>query len=147
LVIEAALIAGDVAPGLLRKYFGFLRWRGHDAALWQRLVEEANARRAAGSLEHVALRAYDRDAAAVRATLDHAARGGFERRVHAERRDLSDLPAAPAARGLVVVNPPYGERIGEVAELAETYGLLGRQLRESFLGWQAAVLTGNPPLG
>ena len=54
LVIEAALMAADVAPGLLRTYFGFLRWRGHDAALWQQLLDEANARRAAGSLEHVA---------------------------------------------------------------------------------------------
>jgi 23S rRNA (guanine2445-N2)-methyltransferase / 23S rRNA (guanine2069-N7)-methyltransferase len=147
LVIEAALIAADVAPGLLRGYFGFLRWRGHDAALWQRLLAEANERRAAGSLAHVALRAYDRDAGAVRATLDNAARAGFARLVHAERRELADLPPAPTARGLVVVNPPYGERIGEVTQLAETYALLGRKLRENFLGWQAAVLTGNPPLG
>ena len=147
LVIEAALIAADVAPGLLRTYFGFLRWRGHDAALWQRLIDEANARRAAGSLEHVALRAYDRDPAAVRSTLDNAARAGFAKLVHAERRDLADLPPAPAPRGLVVVNPPYGERIGEVTGLAETYALLGRKLRETFLGWQAAVFTGNPPLG
>ena len=120
LVIEAALIAADVAPGLLRTYFGFLRWRGHDAPLWQQLLEEANARRGAGSIEHVALRAYDRDPAAVRATLDNTARAGFARLVHAERRDLADLPPAPAPRGLVVVNPPYGERIGEVTELAET---------------------------
>jgi 23S rRNA (guanine2445-N2)-methyltransferase / 23S rRNA (guanine2069-N7)-methyltransferase len=147
LVIEAALIAADVAPGLLRRYFGFLRWRGHDAALWQTLLDEANARRAAGSLAHVALRAYDRDPGAVRATLDNAARAGFARIVHAEKRDLADLPPAPAPRGLVVVNPPYGERIGDVTELAETYALLGRKLREQFVGWQAAVFTGNPPLG
>ncbi len=83
----------------------------------------------------------------MRATLDNAARAGFGRLVHAERRELADLPPAPAPRGLVVVNPPYGERIGEVTELAETYALLGRKLRETFLGWQAAVFTGNPPLG
>jgi 23S rRNA (guanine2445-N2)-methyltransferase / 23S rRNA (guanine2069-N7)-methyltransferase len=83
----------------------------------------------------------------VRATLDNAARAGFAKLVHAERRDLADLPPAPAPRGLVVVNPPYGERIGEVTELAETYALLGRKLREQFVGWQAAVFTGNPPLG
>jgi 23S rRNA (guanine2445-N2)-methyltransferase / 23S rRNA (guanine2069-N7)-methyltransferase len=147
LVIEAALIAGDVAPGILRSYFGLLRWRGHDAALWQRLREEADERRAAGSTAHVALRAYDRDAAAVRATLDNAARAGFGGVIHAERRALEDLPAAPAPRGLVVVNPPYGERLGEVNELQAVYALLGKKLREGFLGWQAAVFTGNPPLG
>ena len=147
LVIEAALLAGDVAPGLLRSYFGLLRWRGHDAPLWQRLLDEANERRAAGSVAHVALRAYDRDAAAVRATLENAARAGFARLIHAERRELAELPPAPAARGLVVVNPPYGERLGEVDQLKEVYALLGQKLREIFLGWQAAVLTGNPPLG
>jgi 23S rRNA (guanine2445-N2)-methyltransferase / 23S rRNA (guanine2069-N7)-methyltransferase len=147
LVIEAALIAGDVAPGLLRVYFGLLRWRGHDAALWQRLLDEATARRAAASTAHVSLRAYDRDAAAVRATLENAARAGFARLVHAERRELADLPPAAAARGLVVVNPPYGERLGDANELRRVYALLGQKLREGFPGWQAAVFTGNPPLG
>jgi 23S rRNA (guanine2069-N7)-methyltransferase / 23S rRNA (guanine2445-N2)-methyltransferase len=147
LVIEGALIAGDVAPGLSRSYFGLLRWREHDAALWQRLLDEANERRAAGNVAHVAFRAYDREAAAVRATLENAARAGFARLIHAERCELADLPPAPAARGLVVVNPPYGERLGEVDALKEVYALLGRKLREGFRGWQAAVLTGNPPLG
>jgi 23S rRNA (guanine2445-N2)-methyltransferase / 23S rRNA (guanine2069-N7)-methyltransferase len=147
LAIEAALIAGDVAPGILRNYFGFLGWLGHDAALWQRLVAEAQERRAAGSVAHVALRAYDRDAGAVRATLDNAARAGFGRVLHAERRELADLPEAPAPRGLVAVNPPYGERLGDVETLAPVYALLGKQLRERYVGWQAAVFTGNPPLG
>jgi len=147
LVIEAALIAADVAPGILRAYFGFLGWRGHDAALWQRLLVEAAERRAAARIEHVALRAYDRDAGAVRATLENAARAGFAGRLHAERRDLADLPSAPAPRGLVAVNPPYGERLGEAQQLAAVYELLGKQLRERFVGWQAAVFTGNPPLG
>ncbi len=147
LAIEAALIAGDVAPGLLRQYFGFLGWRGHDAALWQRLEAEAAERRNAASIEHVALHAYDRDARAVRATLENAARAGFERRIHAERRELEDLPPAPAPHGLLAVNPPYGERLGDEAALAELYALLGRKIREGYVGWQAAVLTGNPPLG
>ena len=77
----------------------------------------------------------------------NAARAGFARLIHAEKRDVADLPPSPAPRGLVVVNPPYGERIGEVTELTETYALLGRKLREQFVGWQAAVFTGNPPLG
>jgi 23S rRNA (guanine2445-N2)-methyltransferase / 23S rRNA (guanine2069-N7)-methyltransferase len=147
LAIEAALIAADVAPGSLRNEFGFLRWRGHDAALWQRLLAEAAERRAAAKIERVVLRAYDRDAGAVRATLENAVRAGFAKHVHAERRELADLPGPPAPRGLLAVNPPYGERLGEGDALQGVYALLGDKLRELYVGWQAAVLTGNPPLG
>jgi 23S rRNA (guanine2445-N2)-methyltransferase / 23S rRNA (guanine2069-N7)-methyltransferase len=147
LAIEAALIAGDVAPGLLRNQFGFLGWRGHDEALWQRVLTEAAERRAAARIDRVVLRAYDRDAGAVRATLDNATRAGFAKHVHAERRELADLPAAPTARGLLAVNPPYGERLGEGDALQQVYALLGEKLKTGYLGWQAAVLTGNPPLG
>ncbi len=147
LAIEAALIAGDTAPGLLRNEFGFLRWRGHDKAFWQRLLTEAAERRAARRLERFVFRAYDRDSAAVRATLENAARAGLAKHVHAERKELADLPAAPAPRGLIAANPPYGERLGEAEALAETYALLGEKLKTGYVGWQAAVLTGNPPLG
>ncbi|HEY9182406.1 MAG TPA: bifunctional 23S rRNA (guanine(2069)-N(7))-methyltransferase RlmK/23S rRNA (guanine(2445)-N(2))-methyltransferase RlmL, partial [Gammaproteobacteria bacterium] len=94
-----------------------------------------------------AFRAYDKDAAAVRATLDNATRAGFAKVIHAERRELKDLPAAPAPHGLVAVNPPYGERLGETEMLAPLYALLGEKLKQNFVGWQAAVFTGNPPLG
>lgn len=147
LAIEAALIAGDVAPGLLRNAFGFLRWRGHDEAAWQRLVDEAAGRRAAGRGDGIVFRAYDRDAAAVRATLENAARAGLAKRIHGERRELAELPPAPTPRGLVAVNPPYGERLGDVRALEATYKLLGEKLKSGYVGWQAAVLTGNPPLG
>jgi 23S rRNA (guanine2445-N2)-methyltransferase / 23S rRNA (guanine2069-N7)-methyltransferase len=147
LAIEAALIAGDVAPGSLRNDFGFLRWRGHDESVWQHLLTEAAARRAAGRSERVLFRAYDRDSSAVRATLENAARAGFGKQLHAERRELADLPAAPTVHGLLAVNPPYGERIGDTEALRSVYELLGAKLREGYVGWQAAVLTGNPPLG
>jgi 23S rRNA (guanine2445-N2)-methyltransferase / 23S rRNA (guanine2069-N7)-methyltransferase len=147
LAIEAALIAGDVAPGLLRNEFGFLRWRGHDEAAWQRLLTEAAERRAERRIDGFIFRAYDRDAAAVRATLENAVRAGFAKHIHAERRELAELPAAPAPRGLIAANPPYGERLGEEESLKETYSLLGEKLKEGYVGWQAAILTGNPPLG
>ena len=147
LCIEAALIAGDVAPGLERERFGFSRWRGHDAELWGRLLDEARQRRAAARIEHVAIRGYDRDRAAVEAARANAAAAGVGEPVVIERRELGELPDAPAPRGLVAVNPPYGERLGEQRELAPLYARLGEVLRTRFAGWHAAVLTGNPPLG
>jgi 23S rRNA (guanine2445-N2)-methyltransferase / 23S rRNA (guanine2069-N7)-methyltransferase len=147
LCIEAALIAGDIAPGLLRERFGFSRWRGHDAAVWQRLVEEARDRRAGARWSNVIIRGYDHDAAAARAARENAETAGLAERVTIEQHAIDDLPPAPAGRGLVAVNPPYGERLGEQRQLVPLYAALGRALRERFLGWQAAVLTGNPPLG
>ncbi len=147
LPIEAALIAGDVAPGMLRGRFGFSRWRGHDAACWQRLLEEAVARRAAGRVAPGRIAGFDRDASAVRVAADNAERAGLKGVVEFRRCELAALPAAPAESGLLAVNPPYGERMGSDGELEALYALLGEKLREGYVGWQAAVFTGNPPLG
>jgi len=150
LPIEAALMAADVAPGLLRPYFGFLGWRRHDPELWQRLLAEAEARRSEGLLRLPAIVGYDTDPAAVRIAWGNLERAGLTGRVHFERRGVDGLlPPSPAqgTAGLLVANPPYGERLGEVAELRGLYRTLGARLREGFLGWHAAVFTGNPDLG
>jgi 23S rRNA (guanine2445-N2)-methyltransferase / 23S rRNA (guanine2069-N7)-methyltransferase len=145
-VIEAALIAVDIAPGSMREYFGFLRWKKHDSALWRNLKQEAEQRRANAKAPSSALRGYDNDAAAIRAAHENAARTGLQGIVHFERRELSELRCESKTAGLVVTNPPYGERIGDEAKLQDLYALLGKQLRENFVGWKAAVLTGNPPV-
>ena len=147
LPIEAALITGDIAPGMLRQRFGFSRWRGHDAGCWQRLVEEAESRRAAGRIEPGRIFGFDADPAAVRAAGQNAGRAGLQGLVRFARAELADLPPAPAGSGLLATNPPYGERLGQEDELRALYELLGRKLREGYQGWQAAVFTGNPPLG
>ncbi|MGA7800692.1 MAG: bifunctional 23S rRNA (guanine(2069)-N(7))-methyltransferase RlmK/23S rRNA (guanine(2445)-N(2))-methyltransferase RlmL [Gammaproteobacteria bacterium] len=149
LPIEAALMAGDIAPGLLRPYFGFEGWLGHRVELWQRLLEEADERRARGIDRIPPIHGYDADAAAVRATLANIEAAGLRGKVHAERRDLAHLvPVAGRAgrAGLVVVNPPYGQRLGDVESLRPLYAQLGTRLREHFTGWRAAVFTGNPEL-
>jgi 23S rRNA (guanine2445-N2)-methyltransferase / 23S rRNA (guanine2069-N7)-methyltransferase len=147
LVIEAALMALDIAPGLLRSYFGFIGWRGHDRALWQGLVDEARARREATAAKRIVLRGYDNDAAAVRAAIENAERARLRGFVHFERCELDQLVRqSDAATGLLATNPPYGERIGDQERLQGLYQLLGEKLREHFQGWKAAVLTGNPPL-
>jgi len=147
LVIEAAMMALDIAPGLLRSYFGFVGWRGHDRELWQRVVEEARARREATANRRIVLRGYDSDAAAIHAAIENSERAKLRGCVHFERRELEQLVnESDAATGLLVTNPPYGERIGDEERLQALYATLGRKLREQFLGWRAVVLTGNPPL-
>jgi 23S rRNA (guanine2445-N2)-methyltransferase / 23S rRNA (guanine2069-N7)-methyltransferase len=147
LVIEAAMQALDIAPGLLRSYFGFVGWRGHDRELWQRLVDEARGRREATANRRIVLRGYDSDAAAIRAAIENSERAQLRGFVHFERRELGELVRqSEAASGLVATNPPYGERIGDQERLQALYATLGQKLREQFQGWRAAVLTGNPPL-
>jgi 23S rRNA (guanine2445-N2)-methyltransferase / 23S rRNA (guanine2069-N7)-methyltransferase len=142
---EAALIAADAAPALERDYFGFTGWHGHDAALWKSLCEEARARRAARSPRRCIFGS-DIDSDAVRMAIENAAHAGVSDWVHTERRALGDVTRPNSDVGLVVANPPYGERIGAETGLPELYSELGRILREQFKGWHAAILTGNPPL-
>jgi 23S rRNA (guanine2445-N2)-methyltransferase / 23S rRNA (guanine2069-N7)-methyltransferase len=144
LLIEGAMIAADAAPALNREYFGFLGWRGHDAVLWERLKAEAQGRRAANTPTRRILGS-DIDAQAVRISLNNAANAGVAEWIHVERRAVSEL-TRPSDTGLLAVNPPYGERIGAESGLPQLYSELGTVLRERFSGWQAAILTGNPPL-
>jgi len=144
-LIEAALIAADAAPALTRDYFGFTGWRGHQPKLWERLRAEARARRAATVARRCILGS-DVDADAVRMAIENATQAGVSDWLHVEKRALSEVMRPTSDIGLVVTNPPYGERIGAESGLSELYSELGRTLRERFRGWQAAVLTGNPPL-
>jgi len=148
LPIEAALIAADIAPGRGRTYFGFLGWRGHDASLWQRVCAEAVEREIRNPKRLPAIHGYDASAAAARGALANVAQAGLRGRVHIERRALTDCAPLPtrldgAVQGLLVTNPPYGERIGDRAALAELYATLGDTLRRKFMGWTGCVLTGN----
>jgi 23S rRNA (guanine2445-N2)-methyltransferase / 23S rRNA (guanine2069-N7)-methyltransferase len=144
-LIEGALIAADAAPALDREYFGFLKWHGHDAALWARLRAEALARRAARTPKRCILGS-DIDSEAVRMAIANASQAGVADWLHVEKRALVELPRPAGETGLIVANPPYGERIGAESGLPALYSELGSVLRERFQGWQAAILTGNPPL-
>jgi 23S rRNA (guanine2069-N7)-methyltransferase / 23S rRNA (guanine2445-N2)-methyltransferase len=149
LLLEGALLAADIAPGLSRESFGFLRWPGHDPVLWAELLGEARERRAAGLEQLPPLFGCDADPAALRAAQGNAERLGLAGRISLRRSELAQLtnPAPDGPVGLVIANPPYGERLGEVAQLEGLYATLGERLREGFPGWKAAIFTGNPELG
>ncbi|MFM8444947.1 MAG: bifunctional 23S rRNA (guanine(2069)-N(7))-methyltransferase RlmK/23S rRNA (guanine(2445)-N(2))-methyltransferase RlmL [Methylococcus sp.] len=145
LPIEAALMAADVAPGLRRIWFGFLGWRGHAADIWLDLLAEAERRAVAGLSKLPPITGYDADRKAIHHALDNLERAGLRGHVHFERQAVEAArPRQP--RGLVVVNPPYGERLGDEATLEPLYRQLGATLREHFQGWRASVFTGNPEL-
>ena len=145
LCIEAALMAADCPPALLRKRYGFSAWKGHDAAVWERLLREGQERFEAGRQSLPPIEGWDRDSRAVAAARANVRRAGLEGLVRIERRELEDArpPRAAGSRGLVAVNPPYGERLEAGSDLPALYRALGRILKERFAGWQAAVLTGH----
>ncbi|MBZ5710904.1 bifunctional 23S rRNA (guanine(2069)-N(7))-methyltransferase RlmK/23S rRNA (guanine(2445)-N(2))-methyltransferase RlmL [Nannocystis pusilla] len=155
LLIEAAHIACDRAPGLSREYFGFQAWRGHQPAIWSELMTEARARAAIGISKVPPIFGFDGDPAAVKAAIANAARAGLGGRIRVERRELAELVApetGPSGHdrecmGLVATNPPYGERLGVRADMPALYELLGERLRAQFGGWKAAVLAPDLELG
>ncbi len=148
LVIEGALMAADIAPGLLRDRFGFHGWIQHDETCWQRLLSEARIRRDAGLRRLGPLRGYDMDPNAVRASIHHLERAGLAGHAHFERRELAQCrPGRAEDEGLVIVNPPYGERLGTNEALPQLYARLGSVLKERFVGWRAGVFTSDPQLG
>lgn len=148
LLIEGALIAGDSAPGLGRDYFGFLGWKKHQPQIWEPLRQDAQKRSEKGLASLPVLVGYDKDPAAIKIAFDNIERAGLRGKIHVEKRELADFaPNASAKPGLVVTNPPYGERLGEIDELRPLYTLLGERLKQAFKGWRGAMFTGNPELG
>lgn len=146
LVIEAAMIVADIAPGLGRARHGFLALNNADPALWQTLREEALARKAEGLLRLPPLAGQDIDAASLRAARGNAERAGLGGRITWTEADVSTARPVGAAPGLLVANPPYGERLGSEAEIIKLYSLLGANLKQHFGGWKAGIFTGRPDL-
>jgi 23S rRNA (guanine2445-N2)-methyltransferase / 23S rRNA (guanine2069-N7)-methyltransferase len=148
LLIEGALIAADVAPGLLRNYFGLTGWKKHEPQIWQRLIDDARQRREEGMQQLPTIVGYDHNAEAVKIAFENIEKAGFRGKIHVEKRELAIFsPKLKEKPGLIIVNPPYGERLGEEQELESLYKSLGERLKTAFTGWQGAIFTGNPDLG
>ena len=141
IAIEAAMLARRMAPGRARS-FAFEQWPGHDAALWRTVRALANSAElpAAG----VPILASDRDAGAVDAAHANAARAGVAADVVIVQQSLSAV-VPPAAPGLVVVNPPYGIRVGDKAPLRNLFAQLGNVVR-ACPGWRLAMLSADRDL-
>ncbi|MBT3673281.1 MAG: bifunctional 23S rRNA (guanine(2069)-N(7))-methyltransferase RlmK/23S rRNA (guanine(2445)-N(2))-methyltransferase RlmL [Porticoccaceae bacterium] len=148
LIIEGAMMAADIAPGMLREHYGFDQWIQHDAELWQRLIDEAHQRKATG-LENLKLdiRGYDANPRVLEYTSQNIENVGLDEHIRLAHKPIDQFGKPTAERGLLLTNPPYGERLGEVDELIPLYQKLGTVLQKNFQGWRAAIFTGNVDLG
>jgi 23S rRNA (guanine2445-N2)-methyltransferase / 23S rRNA (guanine2069-N7)-methyltransferase len=147
LLIEAALIYGDSAPGLGRRYFGFLGWKQHDEDVWQQLVDEAIAREEVGmDRPWPMILGYDADPVVVAAARKNIEQAGLTEKIRVKQGQLANLKR-PADKGFLICNPPYGERLGEADEAVQLYRALGRVMRAEFVHWQVGFFIAAPDFG
>jgi 23S rRNA (guanine2445-N2)-methyltransferase / 23S rRNA (guanine2069-N7)-methyltransferase len=146
LLIEAALMFGDSAPGLSRNYFGFFGWKYHQRQLWHVLVEEALARENAGRKRSwPVMQGYDSDPVVISAARRNISGAGLGDRIQVKLAELATL-RAPTGSGTVLSNLPYGERLSEFEFVARLYKAFGRILKKEFPGWNAGAFISDPQL-
>ena len=144
ILIEAALMAADIAPALNRETFGFTHWLKHDEPLWETVLADAEERRTQG-LENFNLdiRGYDGNSRMLDVTVANIENAGLDEHIRIAHKPLDQFGKATAETGLLVTNPPYGARMGEVEQLIPLYEKLGVVLQKNFTEWRAAIYTGN----
>jgi putative N6-adenine-specific DNA methylase len=144
LPIEAAWVALRRPPGLTRRRFGFQGWMDYDVRLWTGLRDEARR----GVLKQLPAPVGGSDVRrdAVSSAAGNARAAGIGHLLRFEVKDVRDFRPPERPPGVIVCNPPYGERIGEEKELKPLYRALGEVLYQRCPGWRAFVFTGNAKL-
>ncbi len=143
LAIEAALKALNIAPGLYRQQFGFQTWLDFDRSLWQQIRQEAEANKLPELSAPII--GSDRDLDIIEQARVNVQNCGLDTQVRFYQQELSEIEA-PADQGIIICNPPYGQRIGNTEELGALYKLLGDIFKQRFTGWTAYIITGNKEL-
>lgn len=150
LVIEAALMALDIAPGRRREQFGFEKWLGHQPDTWLGLRQEAEKRAYEGKQgKQPRFMGFDQDSRVISTARNNARRAGLDDllELHAQPIDELSLHVGEAQKGLILVNPPYGERLSDRKALAGLYESLGDAVKKTATGWRLGVFTGAPEFG
>jgi putative N6-adenine-specific DNA methylase len=143
LPLEAAMQALNIAPGVFREQFGFERWLDFDRTLFDQLLKDAEA----GEKKdvNVTIIGSDRSFEVIQQAKSNAQKSGVERYIQFAQLELAEVEA-PSDSGILLCNPPYGERLGRDEDLGAFYKLLGDILKNRFKGWTAYVLSGNKEL-
>jgi putative N6-adenine-specific DNA methylase len=141
-LIEAAMMALDVAPGAGRP-FAFEKLENFEPARWQGLLEKARARRKSAS--PLSIHGHDKSGTVLGLARDNLAAAGVDRAVQLKQMNILD-GVPPAQAGILVANPPYGERQSDQNELAAFYPRLGDALKRRYAGWTAYLFTADMQL-
>jgi len=135
MLIEAALIAKNMAPGIFRKEYAFEKWNDFDADLFDEIYNDDSMER---EFTHK-IKGYDVDIKAVNTAIMNVKAAGFSSSITIEQADFKDFKQ-PEEKAIMVTNPPYGERIS-TPNLLETYKMIGERLKHQFIGNDAWILS------
>ncbi|WP_272521237.1 bifunctional 23S rRNA (guanine(2069)-N(7))-methyltransferase RlmK/23S rRNA (guanine(2445)-N(2))-methyltransferase RlmL [Providencia sp. PROV202] len=149
LLIEAAMIAADRAPGLYRQHWGFNAWLKHNPELWREVVTEAQVRFRQG-LKDTTSRFYgfDIDKRVLDMARANARRAGLQDLITFNHGDAAALenPVKTDIKGTIISNPPYGERLESEPALIALHSQFGRIVKARFPGWRLSIFSASPEL-
>ncbi|ETT00575.1 bifunctional 23S rRNA (guanine(2069)-N(7))-methyltransferase RlmK/23S rRNA (guanine(2445)-N(2))-methyltransferase RlmL [Providencia alcalifaciens] len=149
LLIEAAMIAADRAPGLYRQHWGFNAWLKHNPELWREVVTEAQVRFRQG-LKDTTSRFYgfDIDKRVLDMARANARRAGLQDLITFNHGDAAALenPVKTDIKGTIISNPPYGERLDSEPALIALHSQFGRIVKARFSGWRLSIFSASPEL-
>ena len=150
LLIEAAMQALNIAPGNLRERFGFEHLIDFDETSWSKMQTEARlSKQDAIANSNMEIRGYDKDNKMIRIAQSNIELAGLEKCIRVTERDIIDFKRPTHkdfSLGLLVCNPPYGERLGDIESLKNDYQILGSKIKQELNGWQVGIFSGNPDL-
>lgn len=136
--IEAALYAYNLPPQIAREKFGFMNWRDYDAALWEEIKTQAMAEARDFNFP---IYGFDKNFQAVRISQHNALAARLEGKVEFARKPFERLEP-PAEAGLIIMNPPYDERLSET-NIGQLYRAIGDRLKQAFSGYEAWIISSN----
>ena len=145
ILIEAALIATNTAPGLFRNRFGFFSWNDHEPEIFERVHAQLKSERITDPSKIPLLLGSDQDPEAIIVTKENLKSAGMLEFVKLKISKFEDTTALQD-KGLLVTNPPYGVRLNELQGLKLTYSSLGSTLKHHYKGWKACVITSEKTL-
>ncbi|MEP0071977.1 MAG: bifunctional 23S rRNA (guanine(2069)-N(7))-methyltransferase RlmK/23S rRNA (guanine(2445)-N(2))-methyltransferase RlmL [Marinomonas sp.] len=147
-LVEAAMMSLDIAPGLGRHYWGFKGWKQHDHRMWQQLMDFAKNRKRNAADLGLRFQGTDRDQRAIAASRESIKRAGMVGVIDVTMTSFQEheFEINQEKPGLVICNPPYGERIGDEMALIALYRQLGEWVVSNVRGWQFMMLTSNDHL-
>ncbi|MCC8420537.1 bifunctional 23S rRNA (guanine(2069)-N(7))-methyltransferase RlmK/23S rRNA (guanine(2445)-N(2))-methyltransferase RlmL [Photorhabdus thracensis] len=149
LLIEAAMMATDRAPGLHRDHWGFTAWLKHDEEIWREVTAEAQIRFRKGLQEtNARFVGSDIDRRVLDMARSNARRAGVAQLITFQQGDASRLenPLPEGPVGTVLSNPPYGERLESEPALVALHSLFGRVMKSRFPGWRLSLFSASPEL-
>jgi len=143
ILIEAALMAMNIAPGSLRKRFGFMNLQGFNKEAWDKIVDEALE----SEKQELDFMFYgsDSDRMVLKMAKDNARRAGVDHVIDFQYENVATV-APKTDRGMIITNPPYAIRLGDEENVRDVYRDLGFTLKHRFKGWSAWLLSGNKDL-